>query len=295
MSATEPDPKEILAALGATGAAEIIPVRGGQDTLIWRVDTNGTRYALRLFRAGEERKCAREVASMCAVAAGGVPVPIVHADGVWHGRPALLLSWVPGQTLLGAFRTQPRRIIGYGAMFGQMHAKIHALPGPTGPQYSPDRWLDWAGPVDAPLRERLLSLVRRPLAMCHFDYHPLNVMTDGARVTAVLDWPNALPADPRADLARTIALMRFPPRTTLTAIERAAVRIFLFSWWRAYRRAAGPVTEMAAFYAWAGTATLLDQEAKPQHPNMARDGAASFDPLRRWTAMWRRRAGLPPG
>jgi aminoglycoside phosphotransferase (APT) family kinase protein len=292
MSESQLDPVAILAALGVTDAAGIMPVQGGQDTAIWRVDTGGKRCALRLFRAGEERKCRREVASMRAAAAGGIPVPIIHAEGIWAGRPALLLSWMPGRTMVGAFEKQPWRIAAFGAMCGRMHARIHAVPVPEGPEYPPDRWLDWAGPLDAPLRERVLALARRPLVLCHFDYHPLNVMTDGKAVTAVLDWPNAMPGDPRADLARAVALMRFPPNVTIRPHEALAVRIFLRAWWRAYQRAAGPVAEMAPFYALAGTTTLLDQEGKLDRPNIPRN-AASFDPLRRWTAMWRQRAGLP--
>jgi aminoglycoside phosphotransferase (APT) family kinase protein len=292
MTDVTPDPMAILAALGVTEATAAIPVRGGQDTVIWRVDAGGQRYALRLFRAGEERKCRREVASMRAAVAGGIPVPTVHSEAVWEGRPALLLSWVPGRTVVEAFRAQPWRIAAFGALCGRMHARIHAIPAPEGPEYPPDRWLDWGMPLDAPLRERVRAIAR-PSVLCHFDYHPLNVMTDGARVTAVLDWPNALPGDPRADLARTVALLRFPPNTRLRAHEMLAIRLFLRAWWRAYQRAGGRVTDMAPFYAWAGTMTLLDQEAKLDRPNIPRS-SASFDPLRRWTAMWRRRAGLPP-
>jgi aminoglycoside phosphotransferase (APT) family kinase protein len=293
MSQHDLDPVAILAALDVTDGTEIVPVQGGQDTAIWRVDTGGKRCALRLFRAGEERKCRREVASMRAAAAGGIPVPIVHAEGMWEGRPALLLSWMAGRTMVGAFREQPWRITAFGAMCGRMQARIHAIPAPEGPEYPPDRWLDWAGPLDAPLRERLLALARHPLAFCHFDYHPLNAMTDGKQITAILDWPNALPGDPRADLARTFVLLRFPPNTRLRPHEALAVRLFLSGWWRAYQRAAGPVTDMALFYVWAGTITVLDQEGKLDRPNIPRR-SDSFDPLRRWTAQWRQRAGLPP-
>ena len=228
---------------------------------------------------------------MRAAAAGGIPVPAVHAEGRWEGRPALLLEWVAGRPVVDAFRAQPWRIAALGAMCGRMHARIHTVPAPQGPEYPPDRWLDWAGTLDAPLRERMRALARAPLVLCHFDYHPLNVMTDGARVTGVLDWPNAMPGDPRADLARTFVLMRFPPNVRLRFYETLAIRIFLRAWWRAYQRAVGPVGDMTSFYVWAGTTTLLDQEAKIDRPNIPRS-ADSFDPLRRWTARWRERAGL---
>lgn len=289
----EIDPAAILAALDVPDVTEIVPVSGGQDTAIWRVVAGGTLYALRLFRAGEKRKCRREVASMRVAAAGGLPVPTVHAEGEWEGRPALLLSWVAGRTVLDAFKAEPWRIAAFGVLCGRMQARIHALPAPAGPEYPPDRWLDWAGPLDAPLRARLLAVARHPLALCHFDYHPLNLMTDGRAITGVLDWPNALPGDPRADLARTVALLRFPPNTRLKLVERAALRLFLRAWWRGYSQAAGRIgaAELAPFFAWAGTVTLMDQAAKRDPPDIAHL-PATFDPLRRWTAMWRRRAGL---
>src|SRR5262249_47091981 len=77
MSPRTPDPVPILAALGMPGATSVVPVLGGQDTALWRVAHADATYALRLFRAGEERKCQREVAAMRMAAAGGVPVPQV--------------------------------------------------------------------------------------------------------------------------------------------------------------------------------------------------------------------------
>jgi aminoglycoside phosphotransferase (APT) family kinase protein len=290
MAHTAIDPFVILAALGVTDATAATPVSGGQDTAIWRVDRPGGRYALRLFAPGEERKCAREVATMRAAEAGGIPIPTVHAEGTWRGRPALLLSWCPGQTLFAALRERPLRVWTLGAMFGRMQARLHTIPLPEVPPYKPDQWLDWGGPLDTPLRERLLAVARRPLVLCHFDYHPLNVMTDGNRVTAVLDWPNGLPGDPRADLARTIVLMQFV-RPPMRPHEEALVRCFLRAWWHGYHRGRGSLGAMAPFYAWAGDVTVRDQEQKIGRPGIALQ-SANLDPLRRWTDGWKRRAGI---
>jgi len=284
------DPFAILAVLGVTDATAATPVSGGQDTAIWRVDRPGGRYALRVFAPGEERKCAREVATMRAAAAGGIPIPMVHADGSWHGRPALLLSWCPGRTLFAALQAHPLRVWPLGVMCGQMQARLHTIPLREAPPYAPDQWLNWGGTLDARLRERLLAVARRPLVLCHFDYHPLNVMTDGERVTAVLDWPNGLPGDPRADLARTIVLMQFV-RPSLRPHEEALVRCFLRAWWHGYHRGRGSLGEMAPFYAWAGDVTVRDQEQKIGQPGIALQ-SADLDPLRRWTDQWKRRAGI---
>lgn len=292
MTHTALDPFAILAALGVTDATAATPVSGGQDTAIWRVDRSGGRYALRVFALNEERKCAREVATMRAAAVGGIPVPTVHAEGSWHGRPALLLSWCPGRTLLAALRENPLRVWRFGMMFGRMHARLHAIVLPEAPPYAPHQWLDWGGGVESPLRERLLAVAHRPLILCHLDYHPLNVMTDGAHITAVLDWPNGLPSDPRADLARTMVLMRFI-RPPMRPHEEALIRCFLRAWWHGYHRGRGSLGEMAPFYAWAGSVTVRDQEQKIGKPSIALQ-SADLDPLRRWTDHWKRRAGPPP-
>ncbi|MDQ2787945.1 MAG: aminoglycoside phosphotransferase family protein [Chloroflexota bacterium] len=284
------DPIAVLAALGVMDATAVTPVSGGQDTAIWRVDRPGRRYALRVFAPDEERKCRREVATMRAASAGGIPVPTVYAEGAWQGRPALLLSWCPGQTLFAALRENPLRVWPLGVLFGRMQARLHAILLAEAPPYTPDQWLNWGGPLDARLRERLQAVACRPLVLCHFDYHPLNVMTDDACVTAVLDWPNGLPGDPRADLARTIVLMQFV-RPPLRPHEEAFLRCFLRAWWHGYHRGQGSLGEMAPFYAWAGDVTVRDQEQKIGKPGIALR-STDLDPLRRWTNRWKRQAAL---
>lgn len=43
--------------------------------------------------------------------------------------------------------------------------------------------------------------------LCHFDFHPLNVLVEGSHVSALLDFPNTSLGDRRADLGRTQALL----------------------------------------------------------------------------------------
>src|SRR5258708_25725736 len=95
----ELDPLAIMAALGVPNVTASTPVSGGWDTAIWRVECAGKAYALRVFRAGEDDTCRREVEVMRAAAAGGISVPAVHAEGSWQDRPAMLLSWCAGQTV----------------------------------------------------------------------------------------------------------------------------------------------------------------------------------------------------
>jgi aminoglycoside phosphotransferase (APT) family kinase protein len=47
--------------------------------------------------------------------------------------------------------------------------------------------------------------------VCHGDLHPLNLLYDRDRVTAILDWELARLADPAFDVARTAMLLRMAP------------------------------------------------------------------------------------
>ncbi len=285
------DPFAVLAALGVTHATTAIPVHGGQDAVIWRVEHGSHVSALRVFQPDQLRGMQRETQTIRAAIACGLPVPDVRVEGVWNERPAMLLAWCPGETLLAAIQRQPWRVWAFGAVFGRMQARIHAVTAPESLQGTPDAWLDWVGPLDARLLDRLRATATSTDALLHLDYHPLNVMTDGGHITGVLDWPNARAGDPRADLARTAVLLHFRPTVSVRPHEAAAMRLFLRAWWYGYQWVAGPVRDMGPFYALAGAQTVRDQERKvglPGRTIQSRD----LDPLRRWTAAWMRRIGI---
>jgi aminoglycoside phosphotransferase (APT) family kinase protein len=292
MATARLDPMAILAALGVTGPATAAPVHGGFDTAIWRVEHGGARYALRVFRPEQAPACQREVAAMRAAAGGGIPVPAVHAEGVWHDRPALVLDWLPGRTLAQELRARPWRLWPLALAFGRMHARIHAVAAPAVLHESVAPWMTWAGPVEEPLRARLEALAPPQPALLHFDYHPLNVLTDGRQVTAVLDWTNVRIGDPRADVTRTFTILAVlpPDPGALAPIEAALRRLLARGWRRGYEQVAGPLGNLAPFYAWAGQAMLRDLAPRPGRAGMA---PAQLEHVRRWTEAQRRAAGLP--
>ena len=251
---------------------------GGFDTTVWRLERDHRQYALRVFRADQRRVLDRELIALRAAAAAGLPVPRVYAIGCVEERPALLLEWCAGQPLAAAVRAQPAAILALGHGFGRLHARLHRVPAPPGLRTT---WIDWGGPIDAALRQRLLAQTepRRP-NLLHMDWHPLNVLVEHGRPTAILDWTNAHGGDPRADVARTLTILRLsPPRGG--PWDRLARRLLELGW-RAGYGSFGPA--MAPFYAWAGAAMLYDLRN--------RFGAADLAHVARWTDVWRRRAGL---
>src|SRR5205814_1988822 len=105
-----------------------------------------------------------------------------------------------------------------------------------------ESWIEWAGPDEEPLQARLRALAGNATALLHLDYHALNVMTDCRAITGILDWANARAGDPRADYARTVAILRLSPlRPGSPRLRTLALRRMLeFGWRRGYRRDAGP-------------------------------------------------------
>jgi aminoglycoside phosphotransferase (APT) family kinase protein len=178
MNYDELDPAAILEALGLPGATVAGHVTGGTDTAVWRVTRGNDAFALRVFGPGRMESCHREAETMSAAGAAGLPVPRVHALGAWEGHPAVLLSWCAGRTLLQELQSRPWRIWPLGLRFGRMQAAIHAVAAPPILRQHPEAWIQWAGPEEAALQERLRALAPSAAALLHLDYHPLNVMTD---------------------------------------------------------------------------------------------------------------------
>ena len=96
-------------------------------------------------------------------------------------------------------------------------------------------------------------------------------------------WATRAPT-PRAAI-RSWRSIPYWPRQPHIAIFR---RILARAWRRGYEQAAGPLGDMALFYAWAGAVMLRDLA-----PRAARSGSdMRLDRVRRWTSEWKQHAGL---
>jgi aminoglycoside phosphotransferase (APT) family kinase protein len=286
------DPTDILETLGVAGPARAISVSGGADTLIWRVETASQVSALRLFRPEQMTVARREVAAMAAAGSAGLPVPRVYAEGIWHGRPVLHMSWMPGRPLRDELRAHPWRARALGVEFGRSQAAVHAMPPPAALLAHSTPWIAWANPDDA-LRNCLHAAARGPDVLLHLDFHPMNVLIADCRVSGVLDWANARAGDPRADLARTASILRFTPLDPRVPwpLENLVRRAFLAGWRRGYREVAGPVGGMAPFYAWAGEVMIRDLTPRLGRPDLLWLDRQFLERVRQWADGWRERAG----
>lgn len=291
------DPQAALPALGYPHYSDLTPVRGGWDTAMWRFRTpDGAQHTLRVHPSAEHATAARrEQIALAACAAAGIPAPRLEAAGHWNGLPTFVLTWCPGQPLFSYLLPRPWAFWRLGLAFGKAQARIHAVAPPDElKQGAPLYWLARVGSQHADIVTRLLAMNLSTSALIHLDFQPLNVLTDGKGITAILDWKNVAAGDPRADFARTAAILGagpIPP-SSLRPLAAAMRRLFYLAWRRGYESQTGPLMDIAPFMAWAAATVLTDMGDAIGRPQVwAKE--ADLQVVRRWLAHWKQRAGFP--
>ena len=251
----EPDPHEILETIDWQAAADPVRITVGWDTLLWRFSTaDGREHALRLYRASSHPAqlvlaAEAEALAMQAARAAPLPVPAIEARGMFEGIPFFVLSWQRGEMMLDYGQKRPWRIGVLSRNFGRAQARLHAIAAPPGLRKFDGDWLDQH--VDHPGLVAALKADASFQTLCHLDYHPLNVLVRGKRISGVLDFANAAVSDRRADLAFTKnALLAVPlphdwKRPVLQQVRKYVAR----EWERGYRAEAGEFPLTSAYEA----------------------------------------------
>jgi aminoglycoside phosphotransferase (APT) family kinase protein len=176
-----------------------------------------------------------------------IPTPAVLAAGTYEGAPFMVMEWLPGGTMLDGVRHRPWQARRLGREFGRLQAKLHTI---ASDRLRPIADTDW---IDRAEHAGLIAAVQSELAaaeprFCHFDFHPLNVLHDGDRVTGLVDFTNASASDIRADLAMTHAVLvaaPLPPGAPGRAMNMLRRR-FTLGWREGYLDFAGhfPLTPL---------------------------------------------------
>ena len=90
----------------------------------------------------------------------------------------------------------------------------------------------------------------REAAICHGDFHPLNILADKNQPTGVIDWANAVVAEPAMDVGSAIANISAVPLSLPRALRVAAHAVIgtsLRRYERTYRRLR-PLDDQAVLY-----------------------------------------------
>jgi aminoglycoside phosphotransferase (APT) family kinase protein len=202
-----------------------VALTGGFDTAIYAFRLRGAApewsapLVLRVYRLDARAEIARFEAAVHGCLAGlGMPVPrvLLVDDGANAlGHPFVVMERAPGRNLVAAIlSTSAVRVPRWLA---ETQAQLHGLPAVAleralaSAGFDPKERRGDAvfGELARAIEEHGLEGLRaasswlaqsrpppRREVICHGDFHPLNLLADGGRVTALIDWPNVRIAEP---------------------------------------------------------------------------------------------------
>jgi len=254
----------------------------------------------------------REAFMQSAAATAGFPAPRIHLSGgreAGLGQPFIIMERARGGTLASglSWREKARAVLRMPALLAETLARLHAL--------HPGKALEAPAAVGvetvlAELAERIRPLglegfnsamawlcehqpAERNRVVCHGDLHPYNLVIVRGRTSAVLDWSNAVLADPAFDVAYTFQLLSlWPlnvpvlPRALLTPLAgRFAAARFLSEYQRQARVECAPLAWYEALHGlrllarvarWRAGITLRGRAGKHPWELVAPDAARAF-------------------
>lgn len=189
----------------------------------------------------------REAVTHAALVGAGFPAPkvlLIEEAPDAFGNPFLIMERLAGENMWSSAvgpRGRKLRLLSMPQRLAEAHARLHRIEGAVLTRAAVRAGLDpamltVAGEVQR-IRIRIENArlegllhgvswlqrnVRRPLepeVVCHGDFHPLNLMVQGDRLTGVIDWPQAIVAEPAYDVAATRVLLSFAD-AGLTGLSR---------------------------------------------------------------------------
>ena len=245
---------ETIQALGLPADAVVEPAPGGASGAAWRVRAGPETYGLRLDPSSVRTNA--RLAAMGAARGAGLPAPRMLRRASTPAGEAVLLTWLPGVTMLEALQSDPAGTRDWGQRAGRMQRQLHAISAPISVLSIRD---DRERPFDA---GRTVPELPDGSALLHLDWHPLNLLVDPAvgTITGVVDWDNARRGHPSLDVARTRAMLTFEPAlASLPETVRGRVAEFVDGWADGY----GVIDVPAASHLWAARVMLAD--LAPRH------------------------------
>jgi aminoglycoside phosphotransferase (APT) family kinase protein len=252
------NPQKILADLGYTKISELKRIYGGWATLLWRFKTeDGSYHTLRIYHKPQKFKedmAEREELVLKICHKAGLPVPAVEKSAKINELPVLVLSWCEGLPLLSFIEKKPWQVWHWGRVFGELQAKLHKIKPPA--ELIKKTSIDWISRITGEYKKiasYILTLNPSSDSIIHLDFHPLNIISDGSKITGIIDFSGACLGDIRADLARTeVTILTAPiPPSPIHAILDFARRIFLKAWRYGYTKTAGAIPNYHPFIGWA--------------------------------------------
>jgi hypothetical protein len=167
-----------------------------------------------------------------------LPTPRLVDSVSLDGRRGIIFERVAGLSMLRWLTAKPWLVVSLARQFADLHSTIHAQSG-TGfasLRSSLVAKLTQAESLLPQIKGDVLHLLSRlpdGTALCHFDFHPDQVMIT-PRGPMILDWMSAFQGDPLADVARTLVLATFGQAPHVNRLMRNLIDIARGSFCRSY-------------------------------------------------------------
>jgi aminoglycoside phosphotransferase (APT) family kinase protein len=236
-----------LGAPALTYAEEPWRLTGGYDTDIFAFALRGVPLDLPTDEAGytgplilrimqpgyDSSRALREKAIHDTVTGLGYVAPRVlfaTSDTTALGAAFLIMERIAGKPLLEAQPFNMARVL------AEAQVRLHALPAPASLTGEADDGLTVQGYL-CRLNEAVMASLPGLRAgmewlyanvppsagetvICHGDFHPMNILSDGKQITGVVDWPNAILGPPQLDVGSTLVIARFSQPANVSILER---------------------------------------------------------------------------
>lgn len=180
----------------------------------------------KVYRSGQpSRQVFQEAFTLAAVAEHGIPAPRVYGVETFHGRTALLMDQVKGESIMDVMMRSPEKTSECLDKVVELQVAMHKV---NSTQFRPIKLvltgnICVAPGLDDAERTRLISLLPTlpdGVAVLHGDFHGGNILFDGTSYK-IIDWAEVSLGDPAADVARSYLDYLFMDRKDLAEMHLA--------------------------------------------------------------------------
>ena len=221
-----------IVARSVLGEGCTIEPAGSGSTRVFRLTLRNDSRILKLAKPRDHEGLAREFKVIQLISERGIPAPKItlwDASFSLIGLPYLIMECSGRRRVADYCLGLEDRALGLFAEMGQTFARVHAIALPDAQMASElnlfprsldverSRLLDVAayfvsiGWLELSIISwlgRLVLPTRNALELCHGDFHAVQCLDDGGRVSAIVDWESAWVGDSFADLAMTETYLR---------------------------------------------------------------------------------------
>lgn len=128
-------------------------------------------------------------------------------------RSGILYELAEGKDLFRMIGSEPFLLFSTGKKLAEIHTEIHGktISGILTVKEKLLQEIGWVNDLSDDEKRKItdrLLLLPDGDRLCHFDFHPGNIMVSGGKLL-VLDWLTACSGEPAADIARTCLLLKY--------------------------------------------------------------------------------------